>query len=82
MKKYATWTVTVARIALALAVLGGAQLWRSRAPDLRRLYQSGMERARVPPVIIIPGHPGITTARAQQRPWEEPAPAAPPALVR
>ena len=64
MKKYATWTVTVAGIALALAVLGGAQLWRSRAPDLRRLYASGMERARVPPVIIIPG---ILGSRLRER---------------
>jgi pimeloyl-ACP methyl ester carboxylesterase len=63
MKKYAIWTVTVAGIALSLAVLGGA-LWRSRAPDLRRLYASGMERARVPPVIIIPG---ILGSRLRER---------------
>ena len=30
-------------------------MWRSRAPDLHRLYASGMERVRAPPVIIVPG---------------------------
>ena len=56
-------TVTIVGIA-AVAALGGAQVWRSRAPDLRRLYASGMERARVPPVIIIPG---ILGSRLRQR---------------
>jgi len=59
----AIWTVTIVGIA-AVAALGGAQVWRSRAPDLRRLYASGMERARVPPVIIIPG---ILGSRLRQR---------------
>jgi len=40
---------------LGVAALGGERLLKSRAPDLRRLYASGMERVRVPPVIIIPG---------------------------
>jgi len=59
----AIWTVTIVGIA-AVAALGGAQVWRSRAPDLRRLYASGMERARVPPVIIIPG---ILGSRLRER---------------
>jgi pimeloyl-ACP methyl ester carboxylesterase len=63
MKKYAIWTLTIVGIA-AIAVLGGAQLWRSRAPDLHRLYASGMEPARVPPVIIIPG---ILGSRLRER---------------
>src|SRR5271156_6055039 len=59
----AVWTVTIVGIA-AIAALGGAQLWRSRAPDLRRLYASGMERVKVPPVIIIPG---ILGSRLRER---------------
>src|SRR5271155_1617066 len=37
---------------------------RARAPDLRRLYASGMELVRVPPVIIIPG---ILGSRLRER---------------
>jgi pimeloyl-ACP methyl ester carboxylesterase len=37
-----------------MALLAG-QIWRTRAPDLRRLYASGMETVQVPPVIIVPG---------------------------
>ena len=48
----------------AVAALGGAQMWRAGAPDLRRLYASGMERVRVPPVIIIPG---ILGSRLRER---------------
>ncbi len=59
----AIWTVTIVGIA-AVAALGAAQLWRSRAPDLRRLYASGMEAVRVPPVIIIPG---ILGSRLRER---------------
>jgi len=59
----AVWTLTIAGF-LGVGALGGAQLWRSRAPDLRRLYASGMERVRVPPVIIIPG---ILGSRLRER---------------
>jgi hypothetical protein len=56
---------TVAAVgAAAIAMLGGAQLLQSRAPDLRRLYASGMERGHVPPVIIIPG---ILGSRLRER---------------
>ena len=57
------WTVAAVGIA-AIAALGGAQLLQSRAPDLRRLYASGMERGQVPPVIIIPG---ILGSRLRER---------------
>lgn len=38
-----------------LVIAAIAQLWATRAPDLHRLYASGMELERVPPVIIVPG---------------------------
>jgi pimeloyl-ACP methyl ester carboxylesterase len=57
------WTATIVGV-VAVAAFGGAQRWRSRAPDLRRLYASGMERVRVPPVIIIPG---ILGSRLRER---------------
>jgi pimeloyl-ACP methyl ester carboxylesterase len=41
--------------AAAAVMLAVSQLWQSGNPDLRRLYASGMERAPVPPVIIVPG---------------------------
>ena len=59
----AFWSAAIAGIAV-IAALGAAQLWRSRAPDLRRLYASGMEQVRVPPVIIIPG---ILGSRLRER---------------
>jgi pimeloyl-ACP methyl ester carboxylesterase len=59
----AVWTVTAIGIA-AIAAFGGARLLRSRAPDLHRLYASGMERAQAPPVIIIPG---ILGSRLRER---------------
>src|SRR5258708_38341578 len=39
------------------AVLAGSAVacHSDTAPDLRRLYASGMEQARTPPVILIPG---------------------------
>jgi pimeloyl-ACP methyl ester carboxylesterase len=58
------WTTVAAIGAAAIATLGGAQLLQSRAPDLRRLYASGMERGHVPPVIIIPG---ILGSRLRER---------------
>jgi pimeloyl-ACP methyl ester carboxylesterase len=63
MNKYTIWNVAIVAT-LAIAVLGGAQLLRSRAPDLRRLYASGMEPAQVPPVIIVPG---ILGSRLRER---------------
>ena len=57
------WTVAAVGVA-AIAAIGGAQLLQSRAPDLRRLYASGMERGQVPPVIIIPG---ILGSRLRER---------------
>jgi pimeloyl-ACP methyl ester carboxylesterase len=57
------WSVTSVGVA-AIVALGGAQLWQSRAPDLHRLYASGMERVRAPPVIIIPG---ILGSRLRER---------------
>jgi pimeloyl-ACP methyl ester carboxylesterase len=63
LTRRAVWTVVSLGIA-AIAVLGGAQLLRSRAPDLHRLYASGMERVQVPPVIIIPG---ILGSRLRER---------------
>jgi len=63
MNKYTIWNVAIVATA-AIAVLGGAQLLRSRAPDLRRLYASGMEPAQVPPVIIVPG---ILGSRLRER---------------
>src|ERR1700694_5801431 len=59
----AIWTVTIVGI-VAVVALSGAQLWRSSAPDLRRLYASGMEPVQVPPVIIIPG---ILGSRLRER---------------
>jgi pimeloyl-ACP methyl ester carboxylesterase len=55
--------ITVVGVALAGA-LAVAALWQSRAPDLHRLYASGMERVLVPPVIIIPG---ILGSRLRER---------------
>ena len=52
-------TSRVLRLLIACVAIGGIlvayQLWQARAPDLRRLYATGMERAQVPPVIIVPG---------------------------
>jgi pimeloyl-ACP methyl ester carboxylesterase len=62
-KRAAILAVTVVAVA-AVTVFAGAQLLRSRAPDLHRLYASGMERAQVPPVIIIPG---ILGSRLRER---------------
>jgi hypothetical protein len=45
----AIWSVTLVLVA-AIVALGAGQLWRSRAPDLRRLYASGLERVQAPPV--------------------------------
>jgi len=59
----AIWTAGVVFTA-AVAALDGAQLSRSRIPDLHRLYESGMERVRVPPVIIVPG---ILGSRLRER---------------
>ena len=59
----AIWSVTFVGLA-AIVALGAAQLWRSRAPDLHRLYASGMERVRAPPVIIVPG---ILGSRLRER---------------
>ncbi len=59
----AFWTVAIVGI-VAVVTLSGAQLWRTSAPDLRRLYASGMEPVRVPPVIIIPG---ILGSRLRER---------------
>jgi hypothetical protein len=51
--------LTLRRLLLAglllLIGIGASVVWQSRAPDLRRLYASGMERVQVPPVIIVPG---------------------------
>jgi len=45
-----------ARSALAMVLCGLAAACHSdSAPDLGRLYASGMEPARTPPVILIPG---------------------------
>ncbi|HEY8053609.1 MAG TPA: hypothetical protein VIE42_12500, partial [Steroidobacteraceae bacterium] len=59
---------TTTRIAGAGVTLAGAllvfALWQSRAPDLQRLYASGMERVQVPPVIIVPG---ILGSRLRER---------------
>ena len=52
-------------VACAAVVLAGAiGLGRSRAPDLHRLYATGMEMKRVPPVIIVPG---ILGSRLRER---------------
>ena len=60
--------LTLRRLLLAgllfLIAAGASLLWQSRTPDLRRLYASGMERAQVPPVIIIPG---ILGSRLRER---------------
>jgi pimeloyl-ACP methyl ester carboxylesterase len=64
--------VTVNLMSRRLAVLGAAAagvlafyaLWHSHTPDLRRLYASGMERVRVPPVVIVPG---ILGSRLRER---------------
>ena len=60
--------LTLRRLLLAglllLIGIGASVVWRSRAPDLRRLYASGMERVQVPPVIIIPG---ILGSRLRER---------------
>ncbi len=61
--RYAIWSVTIVGVA-AMGALGGARLWQSRAPDLHRLYASGMERVRAPPVIIVPG---ILGSRLRER---------------
>jgi pimeloyl-ACP methyl ester carboxylesterase len=63
LTRRAAWTAAAIGAA-ALAALGGAQLLPSPAPDLRRLYASGMERGQVPPVIIIPG---ILGSRLRER---------------
>ncbi len=63
LTRRAVWTAAAVGVA-AIAALGGAQLLQSRAPDLRRLYASGMERGQVPPVIIIPG---ILGSRLRER---------------
>jgi len=63
MIRRAGWTITALGFT-AIAVFAGAQLLRSRAPDLHRLYASGMERAQVPPVILIPG---ILGSRLRER---------------
>jgi pimeloyl-ACP methyl ester carboxylesterase len=59
---------TTTRIAGAGVTLAGAllvfALWQSRAPDLQRLYASGMERVQAPPVIIVPG---ILGSRLRER---------------
>jgi hypothetical protein len=47
-----------------MSAFGASILWESRTPDLRRLYASGMERAQVPPVIIVPG---ILGSRLRER---------------
>jgi pimeloyl-ACP methyl ester carboxylesterase len=59
----AIWSVTLVLVA-AIVALGAGQLWRSRAPDLHRLYASGLERVQAPPVIIIPG---ILGSRLRER---------------
>lgn len=41
--------------AALVAALAVGQLWPLRAPDLQRLYATGMETAQAPPVIIVPG---------------------------
>jgi len=45
------------RCICAAAVLAGSAVacHSDTAPDLSRLYASGMEQARTPPVILIPG---------------------------
>jgi pimeloyl-ACP methyl ester carboxylesterase len=55
--------IAIVGVALAGALTISA-LWESRAPDLRRLYASGMERVQVPPVIIVPG---ILGSRLRER---------------
>jgi len=62
-KGRAIWTAGIVFTA-AVAALDAAQLSRSRIPDLHRLYESGMERVRVPPVIIVPG---ILGSRLRER---------------
>ncbi len=58
-------TRRIALVGMALAgALAVSVLWQSRAPDLRRLYASGMEAAEVPPVIIVPG---ILGSRLRER---------------
>ncbi len=61
-------TLTLRRLLLigllALIAASASLVWQSRMPDLRRLYASGMERVRVPPVIIIPG---ILGSRLRER---------------
>jgi pimeloyl-ACP methyl ester carboxylesterase len=52
--RHAIWTAAILSIS-AIAWFGGSMLFQSRVPDLRRLYASGMEQVRAPPVIIIPG---------------------------
>jgi pimeloyl-ACP methyl ester carboxylesterase len=47
-----------------MSAFGASMLWESRTPDLRRLYATGMERAQVPPVIIVPG---ILGSRLRER---------------
>src|SRR5579864_3306800 len=43
------------RFIWAVALAGSAVACHSDTPDLSRLYASGMEDARTPPVILIPG---------------------------
>jgi pimeloyl-ACP methyl ester carboxylesterase len=63
LKRGAIWIAGIVCIA-AFAALGAVQLSRTGVPDLHRLYESGMERVRVPPVIIVPG---ILGSRLRQR---------------
>ena len=38
-----------------VGALAAVKFWSSQAPDLHRLYATGMETVQVPPVIIVPG---------------------------
>jgi pimeloyl-ACP methyl ester carboxylesterase len=51
-------------IILVPCVIAVSIFWASRAPDLRRLYASGMEPPVTPPVIIVPG---ILGSRLRER---------------
>ena len=54
MSSKSTLCANALRLLLVFAVLVSGCVGHS-GPDLRRLYKSGMELARVPPVVIVPG---------------------------
>src|SRR5271156_2782803 len=49
------WTLSAVCLAGIACVAALGLFHQTRVPDLRRLYASGMEPVREPPVIIIPG---------------------------